>query len=167
MSDMNTSIRLERFKDRLKQLEARRNALMRSGKYMQSIQLNSDIEDIRKMIAKEEEYYKPKSLKTLVTDKDKRKEVVHLIIESHLAADYLTATAYALKDWLDDNGLIPYSVVPELEDIIKKSEAFASSICRINPKLSEMMVSNDTLIDALHKKTMSYITRNLKDEKVQ
>lgn len=156
--------KIDRYKDKLEKLEQRRNALMRSGKYMQSMQLNSEIEEVRRMIESEERYYKPKTLKELITDEQKRKDVVHLIVECHLAADYLTATAYALKDWLDDAGLVPYSVVPEIDEIIKKSESFASSICKVNPVLSELMVRNETLIESLHKKTSTYIVRKMNEK---
>ena len=153
--------KISRYKDKLAKLEERRNALMRAGKYIQSMQLNDDIEDVRRLIAAEEEYYKPRPLKELVS-KEKSDEVSDIIIECHLAADYLTAMAYELKDWFDKNNLVAYSVIPDLEKIIKLSESFAGSICNINPQLCDMMVNNDTLIAALHKKSKSYIDRNLK-----
>lgn len=165
MNNPELHTKLKKYKDRLEKLEQRRNSLMRAGKYIQSMQLNDDIEDVRKLIEAEEEYYKPKPLKELVT-KEQKDEVTDIIIECHLAADYLTAMAYELKDWFDKAGLIPYSVVPELDEIVKLSEKFAGSICKVNPNLERMMINNDTLITALRKKTQTYIKRNLnKNEK--
>lgn len=161
MSNSDLYTKIDRYKVRLAKLEERRNALMRAGKYIQSMQLNADIEDVRKLIAAEEEYYKPKPLKELIT-KEQKDEVTDIIIECHLAADYLTAMAYELKDWFDNAGLIPYSVVPELDKITSLAESFAGSICKVNPEFERMMVNNDSLIEALRKKTKSYIERNLK-----
>ena len=98
--------KLAKYKDRLSKLEERRNNLMRAGKYIQSMQLNDDIEEVRKLISAEEEYYKPRPITELIT-KEQKDEVTDKIIECHLAADYLTAMAYELKDWFDKAGLIP------------------------------------------------------------
>lgn len=89
--------KLTRFQQKLEKLEAKRSQLMRSGKYLESVRMNEEIEQVRKLIEKEKQY-QPKPLKDLV-DRDKAKEAVALIVECHLAADFLTATAYALKDW--------------------------------------------------------------------
>lgn len=164
MSNTELYTKLSRYKDRLVKLEERRNILMRAGKYIQSMELNRDIEDVRKLIAAEEDYLKPKPLKELVS-KEQADEVTNIIIECHLAADYLTAMAYEIKDWFDKNGLIPHSVIPELNQIVKLSESFAGSVCKVNPNLRDMMINNDTLIEALHKKCQTYIKRNLNPKK--
>lgn len=152
--------RLDRYERKVRELEEKRGALMRSGRYLESVRLNQDIDDIKKLIAKEK-VYEPKPLKQLV-DRDKAKEAVALIVECHLASDYLTATAYALKDWFKAQKLVAVSVVPELDEIIRKSEAFASSLCKVNDNLSQLMTDNETLINSLHKKTLSYIGQRLK-----
>lgn len=157
---MEKRINLQKYRQKLENLEAKRSELMRSGRYMESIRLNADIEEVRKLIEAEEDYLKPKPLKELVS-KEQADEVTNIIIECHLAADYLTAVAYELKDWFDKNGLIPHSVIPELNQIVKLSESFAGSVCKVNPNLRDMMINNDTLIEALHKKCQTYIKRNL------
>lgn len=149
-----------KYERKLHELEAKRNSLVRSGKLMESFRLNEDIKKITKLI-EEEKKYQPQPLKTLV-DEQKAKEAVALIVECHLAADYLTATAYALKDWFKAQKLVAISVIPEIEEIIKKSEAFASALCKVNGSLSDLMTDNETLMNALHKKTLSYIGQRLK-----
>ena len=137
---------------------------MRAGKYLQMAQLNADIQEARILLEEAEEDARPRPLVELVPDKDKCREAVQLVIESHLAADYLTFVMYELKDWFDRNGLIAYSVLPELAQIIKLSEAFASSICKVNPGLSDLMVNNDPLIASIHKKVVQY-TRSKTNKK--
>lgn len=152
--------RLNKYERKLQKLEALRSEYLRTGRYLESVRLNQDIEKVRKLL-EHEKRYEPQPLKDLITP-EKTKEAVALIVECHLAADFLTATAYALKDWFKAQRLVAISVIPEIEEIIKKSEAFASALCKVNPNLSNLMTENEALMNALHKKTLSYIGQRLK-----
>lgn len=80
-----------------------------------------------------------------------------MIMECHLASDYLTDCAYRLSDTIKKMGFNPVSLIPDMEEIIAKSSAFAAILCQKDKYLSDMLTQNETLIDALRKKTMHYI----------
>lgn len=48
--------KIERYRQKLAELESRRNRLMRQGKYMQMQKLDVDIQSIRKMVDEAEKY---------------------------------------------------------------------------------------------------------------
>lgn len=113
-----------------------------------------------KEVEEYEESIKPKPIKELIPmDKIHESGIIPMIMECHLAADYLTACAYQLSDTIKEMGFNPVSIIPDIEEIIKKSDAFASILCGKNQCLSDLLTGNQTLIDALHKKTVSYITQ--------
>lgn len=154
--------RLERHKEKLAALEAKRNQMMRQGRYPQMQELEEDLKEIRKLIAEAEEY-EAKPIKELLTmDEIHASGIMPLIMECHLAADYLNDCAYMLKERIRSLGFNAVSLVPEMKEILKKSEAFASILCKKNKQLSDMLIDNDTLLSALHKKTLSYIEQRMK-----
>lgn len=153
--------RLERYRQQLAELEGRRSQLMRQGRYMQMYKLNSDIEEIKALIA-EAEQYEAKPIKELLgMDKINESGIIPALIECHLVADYLTACTYTVNDIIKKLGFQPVSVIPELKEIISKSSSFASQLCDKSEILSNMLTDNDTLLEALHKKTMSYIFQRI------
>lgn len=164
--------RLERYKRDVAELERRYSRLLGAGKITQALQLSHEISEIKTIIAEaeeceqfNEEAEKPKAITEIVSRQRLRESgLVTMLIECHLAADYLTDCAYNVKDTMDGMGLITTTIIPEIEEITKLSESVASAICKISDKLSDLMTDNDTLIVALHKKTLSYINQRLKDE---
>lgn len=153
--------RLERYRKQLAELEGKRGQLMRQGKYMQMHKLNSEIEEIKALIA-EAEQYEAKPIKELLSmDKINESGIIPALIECYLVADYLTACTYTVNDIIKKLGFQPVSVIPELKEIIRKSSSFASQLCSKSDILSDMLTDNDTLLEALHKKTMSYIRQRI------
>lgn len=153
--------RLERYKQRLANLEYRRNQSMRQGKYMQMQSLNNEIENVRKLIADAEEY-SARPMKELFTREQIHESgMIPMLMECYLASDFLNDCVFELKQILKKLGVHAVTIVPEIEEIIKKSESFASSLCAINKEFSDFMTDNDTLIEALHKKTLSYIKQRM------
>lgn len=149
--------RIERYRQKIRELEATRSRLMRQGKYVQMHRLDEDIKEV-KCLVEEAERYEAKPIKELLTeDQIHEAGIIPMIMECHLAADYLTDCAYNLSDSIKELGFNPVSLIPEMKEIIEKSNAFASILCKKNQTLSDMLTENDTLLAALHKKTQSYI----------
>lgn len=157
--------RLERYRQQLMELEAKRNQFMRQGKYMQMRQLDVDLEQVREHI-REAEAYEAKPIKELISmDEIHESGLIPALMESHLAADYLAACCYNLKDIISKMGFRAVSIIPELNQIISRCNSFASILCEKNEILTDMLLDNDTLIDALHKKTLSYIRQRTAPKK--
>lgn len=158
--------RLERYRDQLAKLEAKRNMLMRTGRYFDSVRLNQDIIEIEKCIRKAEEYEescRPKPLKEILSEEELHEMgIIPLMIECHLAADFLTGIAYEIVDVCKKHGLTDVSFMPELKDLIKKSDIFASFLTKISPELRNLLLRNETLNASLHKKYIRYIEQRLK-----
>lgn len=158
--------RLERYREKLRQLENRRNELMRSGRYLKSAALNEDIRELEKVIKEAEDYEescRPKPLKDMVSKEElDEMGIVPLMIEAHLAADFLTAISYMVLDTCKRHGFERISLMPDLKELIKKSEMFSGFLLRVSPELRDLLTRNDTLVNAVHKKYMSYIGQRLK-----
>ena len=158
--------RLERYREQLAKLEAKRNMLMRTGRYVNSVRLNQDIIEIEKCIREAEEYEescRPKPLKEILSEEELHEMgIIPLMIECHLAADFLTGIAYEIVDICKKHGLSDITFMPDLKDLIEKSEMFASFLTKISPELRSLVVNNETLNNALHKKCINYIGQRLK-----
>ncbi len=149
--------RLDRYRERLSALETRRNQFMRQGKYMQMQKLACDMERVEGLI-KEAEAYEAKPIKELVSmDAIRESGLIPALMECHLAADYLAACSYTVKDIIKGMGFTAVSIIPDIDNIISRCNAFASILCEKNECLRDMLLDNETLINAIHKKTMSYI----------
>ncbi len=157
--------RLERYRLRLEELEAKRNQFMRQGKYMQMQKLDAELTEVRKLI-EEAEKYSPKPIRELVSmDKIQQSGLIPALIECHLAADYLNDCCYTVNDIIKGMGFSPASIIPDLKEIISKSNVFASLLCDRSEQLGDLLVRNDTLIAALHKKTLGHISQRLSRDK--
>lgn len=151
--------RLERYKQQLAELEARRSRLMRQGKYMQMQGLSCDIDRVRELI-REAEAYEAKPIKELVSmDAIHESGLIPALMECHLAADYLAACSYTVKDIIKGMGFTAVSIIPDINEIISRCNSFASILCEKNECLRDMLLDDETLINAIHKKTVSYIAQ--------
>ena len=157
--------RLERYRQQLSELEARRNQFMRQGKYMQMHKLEDELNEVRKHIA-EAENYEAKPIKELVSmDEIHESGLIPALMECHLAADYLNSCSCEVKDIIKKMGFRAVSIIPDINEIISRTNAFASVLCEKNEVLRDMLLDNDTLINALHKKTLSYIAQRTRPKK--
>lgn len=158
--------RFERYKEQLAKLEAKRNMLMRTGRYVDSVRLNQDIIEIEKCIREAEEYEescRPKPVEEILSEEELHEMgIIPLMIECHLAADFLTGIAYEIVDICKKHGLSDMTFMPGLKDLIEKSEMFASFLTKVSPELRNLVVNNETLNNALHKKCLGYIEQRLK-----
>lgn len=154
--------RLQRYEEKVKELEAKRSKLMREGKILQSMNLHKDIEDIKKQIEELRPYYEPRPLSESVTPQElKEMNIVPLMIECHLIADFLTEVCYMVVDTVKANGFDNISFVPELKEIIAKTDKFASFLTRMSPELQDLLLRNETFNASLHKKYLKHIDQRL------
>lgn len=139
---------------------------MRSGHYVQSIALNDEIKEAERLMKEAEDYEKaskPKPIRELLTKEEiDEMGIIPLMIECHLAADFLTEVAYMVLDTCKEHGLENISFMPDLRELIKKSDMFASFLTKVSPELCDILVRNNTFNDALHKRYLKYIERRLK-----
>lgn len=153
--------RLERYKEKLNEFEHKRNNFMRQGRYDLMRRLDNDIADLRKEI-EEAERYEAKPIKQLLSSEEIEKHnLIPMLIEAHLAADFLTDCCYNIKDTLSKMGYNATTIVPELMEIKKRADSFACKLIGKNDKLNDLLALDDTLIAALHKKIFSYMKQRM------
>ena len=151
--------RLERYKEQLAKLEHKRGEFMRRGKYMEMQRLAADIDEVKRLISEAE----PKPVTELFSPEQLRESgLVPAIVEVHLAADYLAACCYTVEDIVKKLRGVPVSVIPELKEIIKKSNAFCSFLYEKDEDLRNLITDDETLMNALHKKSLSYMNQRLR-----
>ncbi len=151
--------RLERYKEQLAKLEHKRGEFMRRGKYMEMQRLAADIDEVKRLISEAE----PKPVTELFSPEQLRESgLVPAIVEVHLAADYLAACCYTVEDIVKKLGGVPVSVIPELKEINKKSNAFCSFLYEKDEDLRNLITDDETLMNALHKKSLSYMNQRLR-----
>ena len=88
--------------------------------------------------------------------------IIPLMIECHLAADFLTGLSYMIVDICKEHGFTDVRLMPEIRELLEKCEKFASALAEMSPELKDLIVNNETLNDALHKKCLGYIKQRLK-----
>lgn len=135
---------------------------MRAGKFMQA---NTQIQKLKSLQAQieEEEASVPRALSEIFDRKTLNDSGINkLIVEVHLAADFLADCSYALRDAFNKLGVEETKLLPLLDEIKKKSQSFADIVC--HPEfagLSDFMVTNDEFINSMHEIAQGYINEHL------
>ena len=157
--------RLERYREQLVKLEEKRSRLLRSGRFLEANDLNGAIREVELLIRQAEEYEeasKPKPLKETVTREQLNlMGIIPLMIECHLVADFLTEVAYMVVDTCKKHGFSDVVLMPDLREIIKKTDKFASFLTGVSPELSDLLLRNETFNASLHRKYVKYIGQRL------
>lgn len=157
--------RRERYKKQLNELEGRRGRLLRAGRYLEAQDLHADIHRIERMIEEADAYEeacRPRPIREIVSREELQEMgIIPLMIETHLAADFLTAIAYEVVDRCEAHGLRDVTLMPELEKLIRQSEKFASFLTSLGPELRELMLRNENLNESIHGKYKRYIEQRL------
>lgn len=155
--------RLERYEQQLKDLEKKKRDLMSAGNFVKSIALQKDINEIKALIEESRKYYEPRPMSELITPEElKEMNIVPMMIECHLVADFLTEVCYMVVDTCKKHGYDNISFVPELKEIIKRTDKFASFLNGMTPDLQNLLLRNETFNASLHKKFLSHIEQRLK-----
>ncbi len=87
--------------------------------------------------------------------------IVPLMIECHLVADFLVEMSYKIKERCQQYGFTNIIFGKDLQKAIKANECFASFLTKVSPELCNLIVRNEMLNAALHKKYVSYINQRL------
>ncbi|MCH5234742.1 MAG: hypothetical protein J1E16_05560 [Muribaculaceae bacterium] len=155
--------RLQRYEEKVKELEARGAELLRSGRYVQAINLRKDIDKIKAMIEEIRPYYEPKPLSEVVSKKElDEMGIIPLMIECHLIADFLTEVSYMVVDICKAHGWEKLSFTEDLDVVLKNADKFASFLTGVSPELCELLTRNETFNKSLHKKFLNHIDNRLK-----
>lgn len=158
--------RLERYKERLDRMTEKRSELLRRGRFIEANELNAEIREVELLTKQAEEFEevrRPRPIKELVTKQELHEMgIIPLMIECHLAADFLTGLSYMIVDICKKHGFTDVRLMPEIRELLEKCEKFASALAEMSPELKDLIVNNETLNDALHKKCLGYIKQRLK-----
>ena len=157
---------MQRYESKLAELKTKERSLFKAGRYCESMALKKDIDDITAMIEEQRKYYEPRPIQEIVSRKEiDEMGIIPLIVEAHLVADFLTEVCYMVVDICKEHGLSDVSFVPEITDILKKSDRFASFLSGMEGNLPELLARNETFNASLHKKYQNYITTRMKHPK--
>lgn len=136
---------------------------MSTGNYVKAIALAKDINEVRAEIEEARKYYEPRPLSEVLTRREiEEMGIIPLMIECHLIADFLTETCYMVRDIVKSHGFEDVSFMPELKDILKRTDRFASFLAGVSPELCDLITRNETFNLSLHKKFQKHINTRLK-----
>lgn len=155
--------KIERYREQIRELERRKSELIARRDFIKSIPLQKKIDEIKGMIDELEASTKPMPLSEAVTPQElKAMNIVPLMLTAHLTADFLTQICYDITDICEEHGLSNVSFVPELKEIIKKSDCFASFLTKMSPDIQNLLLRNETFNASLLKKYLNYIETRMK-----
>lgn len=154
--------RIERYKDEIRKIEAKQRECVRRCDLLGLQKLNEDLAEAKQKLADAEEYAAKPLTEFLSREEIQKSNIIPILLECHMAADFLNDCAFLLSKSIEKLGLQPVSILPDLKEILKKSNMFASILCTKGEDLSAILTDNDTLIAALHKKTLSYVEQRMK-----
>lgn len=156
--------RLERLRDRLKDLQCEKVQWMRSHPLQPVprkllVKIAALEEDI-----KEAEAYEPRRLAEVIdTETLNEKGIAKAMIKMHVAGDYLTETASILRSKLQEIGLADCSIFHLIKGLEQQSARFTAIVC--HPEfagLSDFITTDEDLLDDLDIIVSRYLDENLK-----
>ena len=155
--------RLERLKQQRSEMRSAFVEMVRINNLRQASEMERKLRLIEERI-KEQEEYEPKRLSDqMPPEKLAESGLLETIIKTHMAADFLCDTAFAMRRQLDEMGFADCSLFPILKRMEDLSSEYAAIICHpAFAGLTEFQTTNEELISALHKKCEAYMKRHLK-----
>lgn len=159
---MSSKSKLDRLKHQREELRKSIPTLIQRGKFMQANTAMAKVKQLDEEI-EEAEAYVPRALAELFDRKTLNESGINIaIVKVHLAADFLADCAYDLKDKFKALGVEEQKLLPMLDEIKEKSQAFASIVC--HPEfagLSDFIVTDEEFLDSMHEITQNYIDEHL------
>lgn len=151
------------------ELVAKRDALLKKGQMLQAFKLNPQIEAYKKeledYVKREEErkYQEKVTLRELLPkDQVERNNIHKLLVKVSLASDYLYDCMSELEHKLSDMGILVDSLSNETNDVCKRANGLASKLLVDKaPKLGEVLLEDEPMIDKLHQIIDTYIDSTL------
>lgn len=148
--------RIERLEQKLSKLKRDAISLRLDNRLTDALKVQDKID----AITKELEYIKPKPLSESLTKEQLRQSnIIPLLLATHLAADFLAEEASNVEEAMHNMGLEPRSFIPEIKKLANEAGRLAGEICFRGDFFKSLVVDNEALLVALHKKTLSYINQ--------
>lgn len=150
--------RIERYEAQLNELRRKRGTLLKQGNFVKAMKLGEDIKEIERMIDDLKEQTRPRPLSQIMTPEQlEASGLVELITEAHIAADYMADVYYRLMDTCEEYRIEMDSLADPLKATIKQNNEFVSDLMGKNAWLERLMLGNEVLLNALHKKVLAFI----------
>ena len=152
--------RIERYESQLDELRRRRGLLLQHGQLVKAMRLGEELKAIESMIDDMKEQTRPRPLAEIMTPQQlDQSGIVELITEAHIAADYMADVYYRLMDTCNDFRVAMDSVTEPLKQAIALNNEFVSDLMGKNAWLESVLLGNEILLAALHKKVASFISQ--------
>lgn len=153
--------RIDRMKEKLAALEAKRSECLRQGKYAQMYAIDKDISEIKADIEVARDF-ELKPIRELMSDKEIIEAgLIKKAVKLHIAADYVAEVAYEMYDVFKDMGLVLHTVVPEFKTLAKQAQRMSDKLIDKAPALTELLTENGTLLMSIDKKVDSFINQRM------
>lgn len=136
--------------------------LYRRGQMIEGQKLFRQISTLQEEIKALDEY-EPHRLSEMIDQETlKKHRIAEKIVAMHMASDFLADCSMDLREALGKVGLADCSLFPMVNDIFRKSQDFASFVCKAEfAGLRDFIVDNDEYIDAMHEVTDGYMGEHL------
>lgn len=136
---------------------------------LQGMQLNPKINAIKQQLEEiqkreEDRYYSQKlTLKDLLPkDEVVRNDIHKKLVKVSLASDFLYDCMFDLTSTLNGLGILVDSLSEEAKAVCKSANALASKLITDKaPQLSEVLLDDEPMVDALHKILDKYVDTTL------
>lgn len=151
------------------ELKAKQDNYLHNGQIMQAMNMNPKISEVKRMLddyMKREEdrkYQEKVTLRELLPqDKMERFKIHKLLVKVSLASDYLYDCMAELEHTLNKMGILVNSLSEESKDVCKRANGLASKLLVDKaPKLGEVLLDDEPMIDKLHEVVDRYIDSTL------
>lgn len=151
------------------ELKKKQSELFRSGRMLQGMQLQPKIDAIKQELEdikrREEErlYNERVTLRDLLPkDEVVRNDIHKKLVKVSLASDFLYDVVFDLTSTLNQLGILVDSLSEEAKTVCKAANALASKLITDKaPQLSEVLLDDEPMVDALHKVLDKYVDTTL------
>lgn len=153
--------RRQRFEQKLADLEKIRLKLRQQGRFLEVQEYDKKIADMERNIEICKDY-EAKAVREILSDKEIEEScLVPLLLEAHLMSDVLAEVCYNIVDIFKKRGLTALTLVPEIQEILKRSSIFASILCTKNEQLNSLLIDNEKLLHDVHLICQRYIKERM------
>lgn len=153
----------------LEELKRKQSQLFQQGKLLHGMQLQPKIDAIKQELLEidrreeERKYQEKKTLRDLLPkDEVERNNIHKKLVKVSLASDFLYDCLFDLETKLDKLGILVNSFSDETKAVVHASNQLASKLITDKaPKLSEVLLDDEPMLDKLHEIIDKYIDSTL------
>lgn len=151
------------------ELKKKQAALFQAGNMLQGMQLQPKINAIKQELLEidrreeERKYQEKKTLRDLLPkDEVERNNIHKMLVKVSLASDFLYDCLWDLEKALDKLGILVNSFSDETRSVVKASNELASKLITDKaPKLGDVLIDDEPMLDQLHNILNKYIDSTL------